>query len=1204
MSPRSPLPASRVEGGDYYLELWSFSGAPDTAVAYTLTVDAVAAGSLCDPSIFAFCPVQAPVCLGSGQASCGTVDVCAGDDAREPWDDGPRGASLASGPRSVFAGAICSSNQGAERDWYRIPVAQGEDLRATVTWTTPWVDLDFAIRGADGQVIQSGVSGAGHIEELWLTGLVGGDYYLELWSFAGARDTAVAYTVTLDTFTLDTPCGGSFAFCPAYAPACVGTGDAARCTIVDACSDDDGREHLDDGPLGATAVSGQTEIAGRICGARDNVSALEEDWYEVVLAPGEPLRITLAWPDPGVDLDLHMGDRTGVPVAHSELSYPEELVLDTLAPGRYYVIVASWDGAPTTAVDYTLTFDRRTCYEDFQYCLAAAPACVGNHAAARCGIVDACAWDDAREPGDDGPAGATLVSAPGQTFDGYLCGGSDGPAAWESDWFRVGVDEGHVLYAAWVGDFAQTGDLDLTVRDAAGVLWARTDAFANPEGIAIPNLPAGDYYLELRAHDDEGEPAYYQLDVTTCLAADGCASPSCSVDGEPVCHLCAEGFDPDGLGGCEEHDACVPEPCQNAGTCVGTGPNQYWCLCQDGYVGGDCETFIGQCQTDFDCSIDHPVCWVDAGVGSCLASEGCLDDDPPEELDDGPWGASFVAAGEDVVGRVCDTVGEYDWYWVTVEDEPLRVTLDWPSAGADLDLYVFDASGQAVTSSAEFVRPESITLVLAAHGDYWLRVSAFSGAPTSAIEYTLQVTQECWGPIECPSWAPACVDGQCVVVDGCVDDDRWEHADDGPNGASWFALGTELDKRICGAHDAATVSEADWVAITLEPGQSLAVELAWDDASVDLDLYLIDPSGQVSLSSAGSDRPERITSADHPAGSYYAVVTGWSGAPVHAIDYRLSLGDTDDCSPDPCGGSGCTDTGVNSFQCGMQFHGGPVMTAPINVYYVWYGDWQGNTATKILEDLARGIGGSARWATNSTYTDAFGTPVSDTVTFAGRAFDGYSRGTELTYADIWGIVADAIGLGALPLDPDGIYVVLSAADVTVTDLCASYCGWHSYAGFNDVDVKYALVANAELACPESCGVRVPSPNGNPGADAMASILVHELEEAATDPLLNAWYDGIGLENSDKCVWSFGDPYSVGGGALANVRLGARDFLIQQNWVNALGGYCALRYPPLEPVGALVPLSLRRTFLAPAPGEAGQVNPRFPVAVPRGASGDD
>jgi hypothetical protein len=86
-----------------------------------------------------------------------------------------------------------------------------------------------------------------------------------------------------------------------------------------------------------------------------------------------------------------------------------------------------------------------------------------------------------------------------------------------------------------------------------------------------------------------------------------------------------------------------------------------------------------------------------------------------------------------------------------------------------------------------------------------------------------------------------------------------------------------------------------------------------------------------------------------------------------------------------------------------------------------------------------------------------------------------------------------------------------------------------------------------------------SPNGNVGADAMASVMAHELEETATDPDLNAWYDQRGYENADKCAWTFGTTYSVANGSKANMSLGGRDFLIQRNWVNAAGGYCALSY---------------------------------------------
>jgi hypothetical protein len=92
-----------------------------------------------------------------------------------------------------------------------------------------------------------------------------------------------------------------------------------------------------------------------------------------------------------------------------------------------------------------------------------------------------------------------------------------------------------------------------------------------------------------------------------------------------------------------------------------------------------------------------------------------------------------------------------------------------------------------------------------------------------------------------------------------------------------------------------------------------------------------------------------------------------------------------------------------------------------------------------------------------------------------------------------------------------------------------------------------------------------SPNGNAGADGMASVLAHELEETATDPDLNAWYDRRGYENADKCAWTLGTTSTLPSGAKNNMTLGPRNYLIQQNWVNAksssgANGYCALKYP--------------------------------------------
>jgi len=247
---------------------------------------------------------------------------------------------------------------------------------------------------------------------------------------------------------------------------------------------------------------------------------------------------------------------------------------------------------------------------------------------------------------------------------------------------------------------------------------------------------------------------------------------------------------------------------------------------------------------------------------------------------------------------------------------------------------------------------------------------------------------------------------------------------------------------------------------------------------------------------------------------------------------------------------------------GISYHGGAVMLGTTHVYFIWYGNWASNSATTILADWAKSLGGSPYFSINSTYYDGSNRFVSNSVTFGGAVFDNYSLGTALDDNSIYAIVATAIGNGSLPLDANGVYFVLTSADVAeTTGFCTAYCGWHSSATFNSVSSQYAFVGNT-LACPSGCeGSPGNDPNGNEGADGMASIMTHELDEAVTDPNGDAWYDSGGNEVGDLCNFNFGSNlYGTANGSIANVQLGPRNFLLQEDWVNASGGYCSIGLP--------------------------------------------
>ncbi len=244
----------------------------------------------------------------------------------------------------------------------------------------------------------------------------------------------------------------------------------------------------------------------------------------------------------------------------------------------------------------------------------------------------------------------------------------------------------------------------------------------------------------------------------------------------------------------------------------------------------------------------------------------------------------------------------------------------------------------------------------------------------------------------------------------------------------------------------------------------------------------------------------------------------------------------------------------------ITYHGGPVMLGTTNVYFIFYGNWTANSATTLLPEFISKLSGTPHYNINTTYFDSANRFISNALNYAGSTTDNYSRGHSLSDADVETIVTSAINSGKLgPADSNGVYFVLASADVKETSgFCTAYCGWHTFMLFSGRNVKYAFIGNGDQ-CPSACLPQTVSPNGNAGADGMASIIAHELEETVTDPLLNAWHDSAGDENGDKCSWTFGATTKASDGSMSNMTIGSRRYFIQQNWVNDGDGYCALSW---------------------------------------------
>jgi len=245
---------------------------------------------------------------------------------------------------------------------------------------------------------------------------------------------------------------------------------------------------------------------------------------------------------------------------------------------------------------------------------------------------------------------------------------------------------------------------------------------------------------------------------------------------------------------------------------------------------------------------------------------------------------------------------------------------------------------------------------------------------------------------------------------------------------------------------------------------------------------------------------------------------------------------------------------------GISYHGGPVMLNTVKMYYIWYGPWifPTDTTQTLLNDFGGHIGATPYFNINQTYTDSTNAAVSGNVTLAGSTTDA-GTSISLSDADIKAVVSNALLSGVLPTDPNGVYFVLTSKEVTASSgFCTQYCAWHTHGAINGQEIKYGFIGNP-ARCPSSCSAQTTTPNDNLGADGMANLIAHELAEAVTDPVFTGWYDTRGYENADKCAWKFGATSTASNGAKYNVSWGTK-WLLQQNWINAIGGYCTLAKP--------------------------------------------
>jgi hypothetical protein len=263
-------------------------------------------------------------------------------------------------------------------------------------------------------------------------------------------------------------------------------------------------------------------------------------------------------------------------------------------------------------------------------------------------------------------------------------------------------------------------------------------------------------------------------------------------------------------------------------------------------------------------------------------------------------------------------------------------------------------------------------------------------------------------------------------------------------------------------------------------------------------------------------------------------------------------------------------------QAGINYHGGPVLQAGTKVAAIYWsastiypgGPTPGTNGAGSADGSNIGyflshVGGSPYFNINTSYTNAAGTPIVNSVSYtqfwANNSFNVPGSKTRVTDANMVAMLQNGFSTGKLTYDPSTLYAIFTQGTVNLgggfgTQYCAyHYHGTVTIAGVSKT-VLYAAMPD-DYAKASACSNGTASPNGDPHADAEVSTLIHEIEETTTDELGNAWYDSSGQENADKCAWTFGTTFTTANGGVANVTLGTKSFLIQRNWLNVGSGSC-------------------------------------------------
>jgi hypothetical protein len=721
-------------------------------------------------------------------------------------------------------------------DWFRFTLAAtGRSTdKATVTFTHSAGDLDLELYSSNGTTRLLRSAGFTGTEQVSLSGLVAGNYYLRILGYGGVANPSYTLSITAPPAGSPTPTPT-----PTPSPTPTPAGD-----------------RYEDNDTVATAANLST-ISSTVAYTSLSIDNNDPDWYRFVLgSPGRTGdRVSIGFTQSLGDLDLELYASNGTTLLGTASSGNsiEQLGLAGLAAGSYYVRVFGLNGASNPV--YSLNF---------------------NMAAAATG--------DRFEDNDTVTTATNLSTISGTVTEATLSMEANDP-----DWYRFTLgsagragDKVAITFTHALGDL----NLELYSSDGATRI-ANSSGTSNSEEVPLGGFAAGTYYARVLGNNGASNSSY-TLSITagsTSIAGDRYENNDTAATAADLrtintslteAGLSLEAGDPDW------YKFTLPSPARSGdkvritftdalgdldlqlysndgatvlGTSAGIGDGEELGLA--GLAAGTYYVqvfgFDGASNSNYSLNIT---------VGTATPTG-----DRFENNDTAATATDLrTISGTITEATLSLEVGDPDWYKFTLPgggrgDD--KISIDFNHAQGDLDLELYSGNGTTRISSSNGIgNTEELSLAGLASGPYYARVVGYNGAGNPS--YTLAI-----------SAAPVTVAA-----------DRFEDND---------TASTATDLRtISGTVTESTLtiepSDVDWYKFTLgAPGRADdKLSIAFTHSLGDLDLELYASNGTTRLSNSnGVGNGEELSLNGLAAGAYYARVAGYSG--VSNSSYALTV---------------------------------------------------------------------------------------------------------------------------------------------------------------------------------------------------------------------------------------------------------------------------------------------------------------------------